>query len=247
MFCGAMGFPAGCTETVSSDMPTCAVSGVLVAERCGGLSCEGHLPRTVPQVECIVQEVVVWRQAKSEPALGWLTGLARLLYVEVGVPGGSGPRRQTQTGVLLSDGSSRCSKGCEVWVFGASGGDGALGAARGDGGGERLVLPAREPAELELRVLGSHATWHLALGLRAPLDLVAEGRFAPGGGVGRAEVVVPLVRGDRACGEASLVVRYICSGDRQERPRWVEAHACEDARPYTDMSADAREVWDEAM
>lgn len=233
MLCGTLGASAGRAVSRGSRLPSCAASGAEITERCGGLSCQGRHSCAGPSIECIVQEVVLQRHAAAAaPALHWLTGMARLLYVEVGFPDSDGPSRQTQTGVLLRDSSSR---GCEVWVFGASAAE-SSGDSRSDEGGDRLVLPEREPAKLVLRVLRSHATWHLALGLHAPLDLVAEGQFGVEGH-DRSEIVVPLVHEGHACGEASLVVRRLCNA-RDERHPWLGGCDEEDTRLYVDGKAD---------
>merc|ERR1719461_254421 len=94
-------------------------------------------------------------------------------------------------------------------------------------------------------------TWHLALGLHAPLELVAEGQF----GIGeqdRTEISVPLAKDGKLCGEASVVVRrrgpvrpplgaFLPPGSSARTPIWAD----DDTRLFCESTAGLGPCWEE--
>jgi len=223
-------------------MPTCAVSQLRMAEKCSGLPCDAEQAQGTARLDCVVQEVIIRLERQAEPALSWLTGHARLLYVEVSAVGMECHAQQTETGILLQDGWGKAS-GEEVWVFGSAAvlpEDGV----RVDRGEALSLCVQKGPVDLALRVFRSYMTWHVALGLRAPLELVAEVQFGLGEQE-RLELSVPLLREGRECGEASLVLRR--QGEQRVQtsthlPRWAD----EDSRPFSEANVESQGMWEEA-
>jgi len=168
-------------------------------------ACDTQRPSCSTRIDCIIQEVVVQPEQDNAPPLGWLLGHTRLLYVEISPVGREWQRRQTETGILLQDKRFFNRDSEEIWVFGS----GACvqhppELAESAASGERMIFCVNTPVDLVLRVLGSHATWHTAFGLRAPSQLLAEGQFC----VTRkrqSEIRVPLASKGRICGEALIV------------------------------------------
>lgn len=215
MFLGAT---CGECNTIASTQPCQNLDG---AEICSAIA---QRQASSASLDCLVQEVVVERCRDRAPTLGWLTGHARLLYVEVAIAGVKRSARRTQTGICfqerpLGDGNVE-----EVWIFGSA----AMLANTGIGSHTMCSYSPQSPEQgdllsfgiprgqvsvgLTLKIFASHATWHLALGLRAPLEPVAEAQFnlnlrgtakeRTGG-----ERSVFLVCKGRTCGHVSLVIQ----------------------------------------
>jgi len=188
------------------------------------------------RVQCVVQEVTIQGHCQTKPAFGWVTGCAQLLYVEVSPDGVKGAARRTETGILIQDGS----RTHDVWVFGTSP-DGSEPRGRSNCGAG-LVFDVPTPVVLTVRVLSSYMTWHLALGMRAPLDLVAEGQLRVDDTSGE-EMIAPLLRDGCTCGEAVFSVQRRIGKERPFCPR-LTGCMDEDTRLFGD-SAD--EIWDEVL
>jgi len=218
MWCGTT-CTSACTAERRLEFAECGVSGLGIPDDCAMLGgCEVQRSRNLSRLECVVQEVSVQRQRQAEPPLGWLTGHTQLLYVEVRPEGMEEHMgRSTDTGILLQDRTTRRDSGVdeEVWVFGTRAHE--LEMEPSIESGERLVLRARLPVDLVLRVLGSYMTWHTAFGLRAPSELVAQGRFSVHADGITSEICVPLRMNGHECGEATLVVTSSCE---PRAPNW---------------------------
>mmetsp|Transcript_98912 Transcript_98912/g.190984 ORF Transcript_98912/g.190984 Transcript_98912/m.190984 type:complete len:250 (-) Transcript_98912:62-811(-) len=202
MFCNSTTCIGGDLVT---ELPQCGLNPMV--DTCGSpMRCDVGLwgdRRT--QLELYVQDVTMQRPPPVAPALGWLTGHARLLYVLVEPAGAEDLGQQTGTGILLRDMEGRSATGAEeeeVWMFGTNKKDDSP-AIRG----ERLLLYVSPPAEIELRVLGSYMTWHSALGLRAPSEVLAEGRLGVDHCMFGSEVRVPLALDGKVVGEATIVAK----------------------------------------
>jgi len=199
MFCN----PTSCIGgDLVSELPTCGVNPMV--DTCGPMRCDVGLWGDRTQLELYVQDVTMRRQPQAAPALGWLTGHARLLYVLVEPAGAEDLGQQTGTGILLKDMAVRSATGVEeeVWMFGTT-----KKADQPVIRGEKLLLYVSPPAELELRVLGSYMTWHSALGMRAPSEVLAEGRLGIDHHMLGSEVRVPLALDGEVVGETTIVAK----------------------------------------
>lgn len=161
----------GC-DTLTSKRPSCGTTPTQL--------CTPSTERRHVHVDCIVQEVTIQRfQAEAvPPLLGWLTGNVRLLYAEVTAKGARGEYvRRTETAIPLpADLAEPGTEDAEVWVFGVAAAAGQ--SPEGADPGERVIFPnVRAPVQLLIKIFRSHASWHLALGMRAPLEPVGEGSF----------------------------------------------------------------------
>lgn len=178
---------------------------------------------SVVRLQCFVQEVAVqcWRE---RPALSWLTGFARYMYVEVSVNGAVEGTGKTDSGFLydcvdLVDGVSQ-----ELWIFG-------IDPLADEGGVQRVGDPAdqRSPRdgkpdgkllnfhiplteggasfEIVIRVFESHSSWLLTVGMQTPPVQVAEGRLSVSSeGTRSGERAVPLMRDGTCCGQMYLEI-----------------------------------------
>merc|ERR1719471_2830495 len=78
-------------------------------------------------------------------------------------------------------------------------------------------------------------TWHAAFGLRAPSELLAEGRFQVCAEAASKEISVPLGSEGHECGEAALVVTVRC---RPRAPDWAPGSAALCAAPVCVQAED---------
>mmetsp|Transcript_83795 Transcript_83795/g.232224 ORF Transcript_83795/g.232224 Transcript_83795/m.232224 type:complete len:257 (-) Transcript_83795:150-920(-) len=152
-----------------------------------------------PRVDCIVSEVIVERCSQSSPVMEWLVGHKQLLYVEVSPLGCDGEAQQTTTGVRLWEGKDG-EKREEVWSW--SNPSSQETAVHGG----QLVFTELRALEFALRVLGSYMTWHLALALRVPLELVGEARFRVSELDLGSDLRVPIERDGHICGYVVLLI-----------------------------------------
>lgn len=156
---------------------------------------------------CIVCEAVVERRFDSAPVLEWLTGVQRLLFVElqpINLSGDAltGMAKQTTTGTKLGE-EKDCSKHEERWAW--TKGPGVMG--RGVHNGGCLVFQHLKIPEFTLRVLGSFMNWELSLAMHMPLEHLGEARFRVAMDNFGSEICVPLHRDGRVCGYVALIVQ----------------------------------------
>lgn len=196
-----------------STLPTCGIAMASVGtcsgihSACGPGGCGAHACGQHPggtRIDCIVQEVNIRGCHAAAPALTWLLGHTRLLYVDIAPVCKEQLSRRTGTGILAQGGRSRSE--VEVWVFGISVASTDSEAVAPMDRGELLSIDVAPPADFRLRVFGSYVSWHVAFGLQAPLELTGEGRFEVHEDQLRSEVSVPLFHHGVKCGDAFLVV-----------------------------------------
>lgn len=145
------------------------------------------------RLNCFLQEVLVSACKDSSAARRWVGSRAHLLYVEVrpgNFPNSRDLAHRSETGILFEEKQEK-NNFEQTWVFGAS--QGADGEQHNDCSssvhidhlstqipGEKFsfdIPRAKGEVELVISVFRSHATWHLAFGMRAPLELVGEASF----------------------------------------------------------------------
>lgn len=161
-------------------------------------------------ITCIVCEAVVERHLESDPimapVLEWLTGVQRLLFVElqpINLSGDAltGMAKQTATGTKLGEGKDG-SKHEERWAWTKPGTEG-----QGVWNGGCLAFRHLKILEFTLRVVGSFMNWELSLAMHMPLEHLGEARFRVAMENLGSEICVPLHRDGRVCGYVALIVQ----------------------------------------
>jgi len=156
-------------------------------------------------VDCIVHEVKVERHRQPAPVVEWLVGHQQQLYVEVAPLNAADEVKQTSTGVRLREGKEG-EMHEELWSWGTSCSSKANSEVPTKRG-EQLVFSELKALEFALRVLGSYMTWHMALALHVPLELIGEARFKVNDTDIGSNLYVPIQWEGRVCGYVMLIVK----------------------------------------
>jgi len=186
-------------------------------------------------VTCIVCEAVVERRFEEAPVLEWLTGVQRLLFVElqpINVAGDvlTGMAKRTKTGTKLGEGQDG-SKHEERWSWTKTGTE-----DESVPNGGRLVFQHLKIPQFTLRVVGSFMNWELSLAMHMPLEHLGEARFRVAMDNLGSEISVPLHRDGRVCGYVALVVQMQLHSrgltDEKLEAQTAGFHLDVDSRPF---------------